>query len=63
MSNLFYSQVPFIAGHGHFSNNIIEAFPDLHAHGTFEERRQQIKDEITYQLLTTRPEDARTSTF
>lgn len=63
MSNLFYTQVPFIGGHSHFSNDAIEAFPDLHAHGTFEERQKQIKEEITYQLLTTKPEDARTCTF
>ena len=63
MSNLFYTQVPFIGGHSHFANDSIEAFPDLHVHGTFEERQKQIKEEITYQLLTTKPEDARTCTF
>jgi hypothetical protein len=59
MSNMFYTQVPYIHSHGHFSNDYVEGFPDLHAHGTFEDKRKQVREQLKYQLLTTKPEDAK----
>lgn len=32
MSEMFYTQVPHNVGHSHFTNPVIESFPDLHAH-------------------------------
>jgi hypothetical protein len=54
MSENFYTQVPFIGSHTHFSNASIEGFPDLHVHDTFEDRRRNIQDTLKYQLFTTK---------
>ncbi len=46
MSNMFYTQAPYNIAHGGhepWSNITIESFPDLHAHGTFEQRKNEIR--------------------
>lgn len=47
---MFYSQVPYIPGHGHFTNDHIDSFPDLHVHDTFEDRERNIRDSLRKQL-------------
>lgn len=59
MSEMFYTQVPYNPGHGHLQNAIIDSFPDLHAHDTFQDRRKYIQDTLKYELLTTKGADAK----
>lgn len=55
----FYSRVPANNSHGHFGNTVIETFPDLHAGPSFLEKGLIIRESLKYQLLTTKPEQAR----
>lgn len=59
----FFSRVPHNNGHGHFGNNIIESFPDLHAGPSYNSKAIQIREDLKYQLLTTKPEQARRCKF
>ena len=56
---MFYTQVPYNAGHGHLQNAIIDNFPDLHAHDSFQDRRKFIQDSLRYELLTTPAADSK----
>lgn len=56
---MFYTKAPYNSGHGHFGNDYIQSFPDLHAPSTFEERAKYTREKLRYQLLKTKPEDAK----
>jgi len=62
MSETFYTQAPYNNSHAHFTNHYIDSFPDLHAHDTFADRRKNIQETLTYQLLTTKSDDAKKCT-
>lgn len=58
MSEMFYTQAPSNAGHGHFDNNNIDSFPDLHAPSTFDQTENFVRDALRYQILNLNPDRA-----